>query len=401
MRQSNRTALRPWLVAVLLGLAYSLLVIAINSGDPLALVTIGTRFSEGIPEAAGGTEGYDGQFVYFIASDPGRAPDLIRAGGDVPAYRFQRILLPALARAASFGSDNLIPWALLAINLGALGLGTAALEALLVAGGVSRWYALGYALSLAALGTVRLALPEPLAYGLALTGLLLATRDRWLWAAVVFALAGLAKETALVFPAAAGLLLLARRRWLLAVAFGLMALAPFIAWQAFLYSQFNTFGVGSGGAGATAFTLLPFGGVLAIVAEGVQAMNEGIQAGNITLPGGLLRLALALSIFAVILVPFALLPTVWGLRRCWQTIRAGTFDLFTALLLLNALVMLFVPFSTYREPLGILRFIAGLQIAVILFAAQHGSRRALRYTPLWASTMLFLLLSDLAGGTPG
>jgi hypothetical protein len=58
--------------------------------------------------------------------------------------------------------------------------------------------------------------------------------------------------------------------------------------------------------------------------------------------------------------------------------------------------MLFVPFSTYREPLGILRFIVGLQIAVILFAAERHQIRALRNSTIWMLTMLFLIGSDFA-----
>ena len=54
--------------------------------------------------------------------------------------------------------------------------------------------------------------------------------------------------------------------------------------------------------------------------------------------------------------------------------------------------MPFVPFSTYREPLGILRFIVGLQIAVIVYAAWKPAPRALRNTTLWATTILFILV---------
>ena len=67
-----------------------------------------------------------------------------------------------------------------------------------------------------------------------------------------------------------------------------------------------------------------------------------------------------------------------------------TIDLFSLLLLVTAGIMPFVPFSTYREPLGILRFIVGLQIAVILYAANRKNSRVLRYSTIWIVTTLFI-----------
>jgi hypothetical protein len=62
--------------------------------------------------------------------------------------------------------------------------------------------------------------------------------------------------------------------------------------------------------------------------------------------------------------------------------------------------MLFVPFSTYRELLGMFRFIVGLQIAVILYAAHRRQRRVLSYSTLWMMTTLLLIASDF-GSTGG
>lgn len=383
--------LSPWFIATLLTLIYALAVVMANN-DSLALVTIGTRFSEGIPEEDGGTEGYDGQFVYFIARDPATADVFIASGGDYPAYRYQRILLPALGRLLSLGNADLIPWTLLLINLMAIAGGTAALESLLVQRRVSRWYALGYALSLAIMGSARLSLPEPLAYGLVLGAMLVISREKWLWGAVLVALAGLAKETALVFVAGYGLYLLYERRWRLAVIFGTISILPFIIWQLILYDRFGTFGVGSGGAGATGFTLIPLGGVLEIIIFIAQAAVEVINEGEVSPVVVILRALLGLMIFAVVLIPFVIYPAIWGLRQGWYALRSGRdASPLVFLLLINCAVMLFVPFSTYREVLGILRFIAGLEIVVILFAAQIGSKRALRYSSFWALTIIFLL----------
>lgn len=367
-----RTLLRPWTLATLLGLTYALFVVA-TQGSPLALVAVGERFKP--PEIAYSysDEGYDGQFVYYIARDPLGAAGHI----DVPAYRYQRILLPALGRLAALGQEGLLPWALLAVNLVALAGGTAALETLLASRGASRGYALGYALSVGVLGGLRLTTTETLGYGLVLGALLLATQERWRWSAFCFALAALARETTLLFPAACALWLLIGGRRRAGLAFGLASVLPFILWQFVLLAWLGSTGIGSGGAGATGFELIPLGGYLRILTEG----------------GPLVFLVLTLLLF-----PFVLLPTLWGLWRCWRDWRSGRSDLYTLLLLANAAVMLFVPFSTYRELLGILRFIVGLQIAVILYAAQRRQQRALRYSTLWFLTTLLLLSEDLGGG---
>jgi hypothetical protein len=365
---------RPWVLVSLIAVVYALAVV-LSQGGPLALVTLGTRFSDGDPTTNQGTEGYDGQFVYSIARDPDDAARFL----DVPAYRFQRILLPALGRALALGETDALPWTLLMVNLVALAAGTWVLEQLLQHYGASRWYALGYGLALGTLGAVRLTLPEPLAYGLALGGLLCLTRGRVLLAALLFALAALAKETTLILAAAVGLSLLWERRWRDAVGFGGVALLPFAVWQAQLSAQFGAAGVGAGGALATSFEFIPFAGVIRILTEG------------------------GLTVFIVlgaILLPFVLLPTIWGLLASLRAFRRGQTGLTTWLLLVSAGVMVFIPFSTYREPLGILRFIVGLQIAVLLFAAQTRHRRALLYSTLWALTLLVLVASDIGGG-PG
>lgn len=366
----SRIKLRPWMVATLLCVIFIGVVLANNNGDPLTLVTLGTQFTQGIPESAGGTEGYDGQFNYYIARDPSTASAYL----DVPAYRFQRILLPALGWLLSFNNDNLIPLIFLIINLIALAAGTALLEHLLVQQGVSRWYALTYGLTLGTLASLRLSLNEPLAYALALGGLVLAVRQRWLVAALTFALAALAKETTFFFVAALAIYLLVNRQWRNAVLFSVIAGLPFTIWQLILYIHLGSFGVGAGGAKATSFEIIPFGGVIRIFTD-VPAESR-------------LQVTLVLG---AILVPFVLIPTLWALWRGWQAFRNGKRSAYLFLLIVNALIMLFVPFSTYREFLGILRFILGLQIAVILYAAQHHNTRVLRNTTIWIFTSFFLI----------
>lgn len=389
---------RPWLLVTATCLIYCLWIVSVNT-DPLALVTLGTRFTEAVPIEQGGTEGYDGQFVYFIARDPATAPQFIANGGDVPAYRFQRILLPLLARIIALGQVALIPWSILLVNLIALGAGTACVEHLLRQHQVSRWYALGYGFSLGVFGGVRLSLTEPLCYALVLGSLLLVRRERWTWGAALLALAALAKETALLFVAGYGLYLFLQRRWVLMVVFGGIAAMPFAVWQMILRWQLGAFGVGSGGAMATGFEIIPFGGLLRILlGAGIRYEANVLPFGNIGIiptetvwiPG----LLLVFILFLLLLTPFVIFPTVWALREVWKAARSGGLSAADCLLLVNAAIMLFVPFSTYREPLGILRFVVGLHIAILMLGAERRSGRVLLNSTVYAYTLVLLLAWD-------
>lgn len=398
--QRNQTLLqklaRPWFIVTLLCFIYGVGIVIASDGNSQALVTIGTRFSEGKED---GTEGYDGQFVYYIARNPSNAAELL----DVPAYRFQRILLPFLGMIFSLGNDDFLPWVLFGINLIALGAGTALLEGLLRDYGASRWYALGYGFAVGTFGAARLCLPEPLTYALVLGAIVLIRRDQWLWGALLLALAGLAKETGLIFAGGYGLYLLYQRQWLRAVLFGAIAGVPFIVWQLILHARLGEFGVGSGGAGASSFEIIPFGGIFRILTGSGDfityqfkmlpyAENWFINTHTIFAP----PIIFIFLIFFILLLPFAIYPTIWGLRECWKAFKTNTLTPIAFLLFANALIMLFVPFSTYREPLGILRFVVGLQVAVVLYAAERHSKRALLNSTIWGYTIFLMLAWDLS-----
>jgi hypothetical protein len=363
---------RPTTLAVTLALAYVTWVWGLY-GTPFAWVTLGAD-AEALNLPVFSDEGYDGQFGYYIARDPLGAVPLI----DVPAYRYQRILLPALGWLFSFGGNaQILPFVLVGINIIALGVSTYLLEQLLVAHRVSRWYAVGYALSFGVLGTTRLALGEVLAYGLCIGGLWLIQREKLWWSIIPFALAALAKETTLLVSGAVGFhLLIVNRQPSRAVGWGALVLLPFTIWQTVLWQWLGATGIGSGGRGATGFEIIPLMGVVRIWTEGNVQVFLGYMA---------------------LLFPAVLLPTLWGLWRCWRDTRNSRWTLMTSLLLFNTAIMLFVPFSTYREINGILRFIVGLQLAVIMYAAEHrkGINRPLRYSTLWAFTIVILIASDV------
>ncbi|MBN1993542.1 MAG: hypothetical protein JW953_12655 [Anaerolineae bacterium] len=358
--------LTPTFVVVIVCLLYVLGVLIWNDGDPMAFVLLGTRFSHADPL---GSEGYDGQFAYQIALHPLEAAPYL----DKPAYRYQRILYPLTARLLAFGQPALIPWTLILVNILAIGLGTWVTELLLIDFRVSRWYALVYGMYGGQLLALRADLNEPLAYALVMVAMLAWAKERRAWAIAAFGLAALGKETTLIFLAAYILYTFQKGQWKWVIGLGLAAL-PFLAYQLLLWAWLGSFGVGSGGAGATPFSLIPLGGWLAIATVSIPAF----------------------LIVSLVVAPMSIFP---GLAGIWLSVRRlgqGEVHPFIYSLLLNSLVVLFLPASTFREPAAMVRLTMGLVPAMLLYAALARSRRILNYSYFWIATNVLLLK-----GVPG
>jgi hypothetical protein len=354
--------IKPWQVVLVISLLYVLLILVRYNGDPRYFALIGTRYDPGLPD---GRPGYDGQFAYQIARDPLNG----WMKTDVPAYRYQRIVYPIVARILALGNADLVPWALIVVNIGALTAGVWLTEEILRHFQVSRWYALIYGLTAGTLMSVRLDLTEPLAYALAQAGVLLALRDRWRWAAVVLTLAALTKEMTLAVAAGIGLVYLFRRQWSRLLAFGTIVLLPFAVWQIVLWQWFGQPGIGSGGALATPFEVVPLRGFWSLAFMDVRVF----------------------LLLAAIMIPLAILPALISLWVAGRQMWRRTIDIPTTVLLLNALLVLITPQSTFREPLAMARYIVGLTAAVLTYAASRRSQRALRYSWLWAFTLALAL----------
>jgi hypothetical protein len=155
---------------------------------------------EALRDDATDFHGYDGQFFLYVALDPGEASAYL----DNRTYRLSRLGYPILARAVALGQADLVPAALLLVNLGAIAFGTLALAALLRRRGASSWWAVLFPVYPGIFLAAGHDLAEPLAYALVAGGLYALDRTgvgRPLPAALLFALAGATRETTLVFPA--------------------------------------------------------------------------------------------------------------------------------------------------------------------------------------------------------
>ena len=354
--------LKPWAVTLAAGLFYLAFIFARQDNDPLAFVLLGH----------GPNEGYDGQFTYLIAIDPSPASvvhEIQEVRADVPAYRYQRILLPLLARVLGLGQAALIVWTIPLVNLLAQVAGTALVEQLLIRLNASRWPALVYGLWPGLLIGVRADLTEPLAYSLVVAAYLLHWKDRRWLSAVCFGLAVFAKETALLFVAAQwAYSIMARDRRRL-TALTTLSIAPFIIWQLVLRWLFGSFGVGSGGYLGTPFEAIPFNGVWRLLGE---------QGPTVFI------------VFLLFLGPWVLFPAVWGIIASIRELLKRNWHPYVWALAVNAALIPFTPFSTFREPVAMLRFCSGLVLCALLFGGLVQSRRVLNYSWLWLAMLIFL-----------
>ena len=57
----------------------------------------------------------------------------------------------------------------------------------------------------------------------------------------------------------------------------------------------------------------------------------------------------------------------------------------------NAALIAVLPFSTFREPLALVRLATGLVLCTVLFGAQAHSRRVLNYSLLWIAVLVLLV----------
>jgi hypothetical protein len=244
-----------------------------------------------------GEIGYDGQFMYFIALDPARARYYL----DYPPYRYTRILYPLVAGALGNHDPYLVAYALIAVNLAMIAIGTSVLGAWLRRRGVSAWFALVYGFYPGIFITLQRDTSEAMAYSLAIVAIYVfhyGPRWRLALSAVFFSLAALTRETTLVFAGiwALGVLLASDRtlaarvaiNWRRFLVFVVIATGPLLAWKIFLFASMGSLGLDG------VLSPVPFGGVLHLVRHEVDME----QLRTVVVPGFLCLGAAILAILA-------------------------------------------------------------------------------------------------------
>ncbi|HEX4521214.1 MAG TPA: hypothetical protein VH063_16655 [Gaiellaceae bacterium] len=264
--------------------------------------------------------GYDGQFSYYMDLDPVRA----RYYTDDPPYRYGRILLPAAAWVLGAGQPGAFAYTLIALNLFAIVATVYLLAGYLVRRGLTPWWAGLYGVFPGIMICLWADLSEPLAFLFAAWGYLEYERrpERVARYGALFALAVLARETALVIPALVAIQIALRGREGLrlrgravgaAAALLAITLVPTAIWRGFLQWWLG------GSPFGTPYDWVPFQGIwhywpfggravvvlLAVVLPGlvwlVLALDR-LRSGRPTLPQFMVIVSVLLF---VVLVPSA------------------------------------------------------------------------------------------------
>jgi len=239
-RQDLRHLAAWFLVGVVVAVLLQWLQVRALGGDWTGLVNAGQQSSlrslieaELGPVATVGQAGHDGQFSFLIALDPlgqGPAPDLFDHG----AYRYRRILLPALGGGFGLWGGEAALLGLVVWTAVGMGLATAAIADLGGDMGTRPWVVAGVLANPGVWLSVQLLTPDVLALGLALTGAALWRRGLRTWGMVTLALAALAKDQYLLVATG-----LAGWEWFRAhrrpaVALVLGAVTPLAMWSIWL-----------------------------------------------------------------------------------------------------------------------------------------------------------------------
>jgi hypothetical protein len=330
-----------------------------------AFVHVGRRFAShaapgspiraGLQDASVTDTGYDGQFFYYIAVDPLGASCCL----DDPAYRYPRIGYPIAARLLGAGSSRLVPVAMVAINLAALGATILLLAAWLRRRGRSGWWALTYGFFPGVFEAFQLDLADIAAYMLVAIAIYALDSPRpdsqpsrrVVLAGAAFGLAGLTRETTLLFAAVYVLAAFmrrgsaGRRQRLDAALLASLALLPLLAYRAFVSLKFVSLGVGfSSGGGEVAAG--PLAGLLSFAPF---EPREWIEVAGLVAPAALVaalaiyRLAIGASRveLAAYLVNFMIL-VVFLQRSAWfsyyDSARVQTGVMLAAVMALPALL---------------------------------------------------------------
>jgi hypothetical protein len=364
---ANGTKRSPAIMAVTLAtlavcLLYVAAVLVVVEWDPMRFVLLGPRYAEGAPN---GEQGYDGQFSYQIAFNPLQGWRYV----DRPAYRYQRILYPLLARLFALGQRDWIPYTLILANTVAVGLCAFFAAQILDHYDVNAWYALPCGLYVGLLIALRLDTNEPWSHAMILASIWFHVKDKTWLSPFALSLAIFAKETAVVAFSAFSVSFFLSRKWKRIRQLLLAAALPFVGYRLLLYSLFGSIGLASGGSGATGFSLVPFGGLLGIGRDGITAS----------------------PIWLMIVTPLVVLPSLAAIILAGHSLKQGLWNPLVFMLLGYGLLMIVLPSSTYRELSGTARLSIGLVHSMVLYGGLRRNRRVLNYGLLWVFSLVLLI----------
>jgi hypothetical protein len=210
--------------------------------------------------------GYDGQFYYYLARDPGVM--FACAHGpkgcpiDASPLREERILYPMTARLLALGNPAALHVVLFAIDFASIVVTAVVVGRLCVEAGASRWLGAAAALFCGELQGLLRDLADPYAVMWTVLAVYFLRKRRPLLCGAAVAAAALTREQLVFVLPLLVLPWLAQRQWRAALLFLGVALGPFVIWQAVLHAIFGYWGL-EGSFATTHGVHLPFSGLWA------------------------------------------------------------------------------------------------------------------------------------------
>jgi hypothetical protein len=169
------------------------------------------------------TLGHDGKFFFVQSNDPlVLEPEENIAVVDRPLYRSQRMFYPVLAGGAGLFSPGAIVWALVLVNIVAMGIGTWVVALLATRLGGSAWWGLAFALNLGFISEMNIDGAGVVSAAAAFGAVLMLLDERLGWAVALLTISVLSREAMLIAAAGSAFWLWRRGRtrdaiWVVAV----------------------------------------------------------------------------------------------------------------------------------------------------------------------------------------
>jgi len=243
VRRSRATIGLVVLVGILLPILVSVRAIAGAGGDATIFVAFGedaaptreyaeSRLGEVYLRPA---QGHDGKFFFVQANDPLiLEPENHAAVLDRPLYRSQRMLYPLLAGGFGLFGPEEIVWAMLIVNVLAMGVGTWMVARIAEEMGGSPWWGLAFALNIGFLSEVNIGGAGVVAAAAAFGAVLMFMRDRVPVGTGLLVAAVLAREAMLIAVVGIALWLWLQRRRKTAATVAVIPGLAVLAWAVYL-----------------------------------------------------------------------------------------------------------------------------------------------------------------------
>ena len=194
------------------------------------------------------SNGYDGQFFYFIAFDPLVRHYQITSNPsqrpiDDPAFRYRRIAYPVFTKLASVNNPFNYPVAMVLLAIAGAALCAFFVSKTAIYSGLNGWEGLACLLIPAFWLSLSVATPEPLAAGFLAAGFYLTLTKRYVLAAILFSMAILTRESATLFVLVLAAFELKTSKTRKSALILTASLLPYVAWRSYIASAlFHVYG---------------------------------------------------------------------------------------------------------------------------------------------------------------